>query len=158
MSKIDYSAILGLQVGSAPEPKPLPAGTYHGTIAGLPVPRTVETKEGAKVVLTVPIQLSEPGEDVDQDELTEAGGLNGNDGQGKRVRQEFWLDDSSRYQFDRFLAGLGHNAESGVTYQEILEDLPGQAVTVLLSLDDYKAKSGEDRKINNVKRCYAREA
>ena len=70
---INFSEILSKQVGSAPEPKPLPQGTYSGVITKRPDPVTIKTKEGEKGQLYFTIRLTEAQEDVDQDALLEAG-------------------------------------------------------------------------------------
>ena len=66
---VDFSDILNKQVGSAPAPRPIPEGTYHGEIVGLPAQRVVTTKEGDKPVLTLTLALMEAGDDVDEEAL-----------------------------------------------------------------------------------------
>ena len=152
---VDFTAILGRQVGSAPEPKPLPSGTYRGTIKELPKSRIVKTKEGEKGILAFQIALNEAGDDVDSDLLAESGGLLRNDGEAKTVRAEFWLEEPSMYLLDRFMAGLGFGPESGKAYQEAFEEVPGMSVEVLLETRSYQTKSGEQRTTTEVKRIHA---
>lgn len=153
MAKIDFSEILNKQIGTAPTPRPIPEGTYHGEIVGVPAMRAVNTKEGEKPVLTITVALNEAGDDVDEDSLAEAGGLLSANGEPKRVRTDFWLTEDSLWRYDQFLAGMGIEGKS---YQDGAEELPGRAVTVFITLDEY-TKNGVTRSINNVQRCVARE-
>lgn len=155
MSSIDFTAILGKQVGTAPEPKPLPSGTYVGVIKGVPKGRLVKTKEGEKPILTVTIGVTEAMEDVDQEALSESGGLLRNDGEAKQVRADFWLDENSLYRLDQFLATFGYNADSGRPYTEVLEELPGREVTVAVVTEDYTNNRGETRTATNVSKIFA---
>lgn len=156
-TQTDFSSILNLQVGSAPEPKAIPEGTYYGVIAKLPEIRKVTTKEGDKPVCSVTFALNEPGEDVDTDALSEAGGLMRQDGEPKTVRRDFWLDEESRYQFDRFLAGFGFTADSGKSYLDVFAELPGMNVQCYIEQRTYEAKGGGSRTVNEVKTAFARE-
>jgi len=154
MAKLDFSDILNKQVGSAPQPKPIPEGTYHGEIVGLPAQRVVSTKEGDKPILTITIALNEAGDDVDEEALAEGGGLLSAGGEAKRVRMDFWLTEDSLWRYDQFLASLGIE---GKTYLEAAEELPGRSVTTFIKLNEYE-KNGQTRSINNVDRCFARES
>jgi len=158
MAKIDYSEILGKQVGSAPEPKPLPEGTYTGVISGLPKPRTISTKEGEKGLISFKIAITEAMTDVDEDLLAESGGLRRNDGQPRQVTKDFWLDEASMYQLDRFLATLGYGAETnpGKSYTDIFEELDGKEVTFEIANRTY-TQNGEEKTVADVKRIFATE-
>lgn len=153
MAKVDFSDILNQQVGSAPEPKPLPEGTYYGTIAGIPTTRLAKTKEGEKPLIVVKVALTEAGEDVDSDALAEAGGLMRGDGEPKIIQKEFWLDESSRYQYDRLFSGFGIE---GVSYADGNQQLPGRDAMVFVKQRTYEA-GGETRTVNDVARIAARE-
>lgn len=133
MAKMDFTGILGQEVGSAPQPTPVPVGTYIGQIDGLPKTRAVTRKDGSTVgILTVSIGLTEPGEDVSAEELEEAGGLIRN-GKPRTVRADFWQDTEAEkgwsWQLDSFLAGFGFTDGS---YAQAFEELPGRQVTVLI--------------------------
>lgn len=153
MAKLDFSEILNQQVGSAPKPKPIPEGTYFGTIAGIPTNRIANTKEGEKPIVAFNLALTEPGDDVNQDDLAEAGGLLSPSGDAKRVRKDFWLTDDSRHQLDTFLENLGITG----SYVEAFQAVPGREVMVYITLDSFQSKSGEERQVNNVTRIFARE-
>jgi hypothetical protein len=152
---INFTEILAKTVGSAPEPKPLPSGSYTGTINGVPTCRAVTTKEGDKAVATFTIAITEAMDDVDETELTEAGGLRRNDGEPKSLRADFWLDESSLYKLDQFLAGFGFASDSGKSYQDVFEELAGRDVELAVELDEYTTKKGDQRRVNNIKRIHA---
>lgn len=157
MSEVNFSAILGKTVGTAPEPKPLPEGTYTGIISSLPQSRGQKTKDGMKGILSIQVSLTEAMDDVDQTALQECGGLLRPDGDAKTVRSDFWLTEDALYILDRFLAGFGFSEEAGKSYAEALEELPGKEVTLSIALREYTPPGGEARQVNDVKRIFAKE-
>lgn len=151
MTQVDYSAILDKRVGSAPAPKPVPNGTYVGEIDGLPKVVERNTKAGPRGVLQVRVKLSEAGDDVDPTELEEMGGLTNANGRAKTVTSDFWLDEDSMWVLDNFLATF----EFGdISYQDALEQLPGQQVKVGVIVDTFES-NGQTRKNNKVRGIYA---
>lgn len=155
MAKFDFSDILNRQHGSAPEPKPVPAGTYYGTIEGLPKPREINTKNGIRGILGVRVSLTEAGEDVDEAELAASGGLAMPNGKAKTVTADFWLDEDSLWAFEKFLDSMGF--EKGTcSYTEANEQLPGRAVTVEVIVDEFE-QNGVTRTNNKVKRIFAQD-
>lgn len=153
MAKIDFTEIMTKQVGSAPAPKPVPEGTYHGEIVGVPTLRTVQTKEGEKPIATITIAMTEAGDDVAEDELSEAGGLLTANGEPKRIRHDYWLTEDSLWRYDQLFENLGISEGS---YADAGEQLAGRAVTLFIKVDTYTGKNGE-RTVNNVQRLIARE-
>lgn len=160
MADIDFTAILGKQVGSAPEPKPLPEGTYTGTISSVPVTRTVHNKKENRdsPVLTLTIDMGDALDDVDVEELTAAGGLRRNDGEPKKMKYDFFLDESSMYQYDRFLETFGYSEAEAKTYEEANLELVGREVTMAVVQRTYKDRSGATRVANDIQRIFATQA
>lgn len=154
MAKVDFSEILGLQVGSAPKPQPLPEGTYFAEIVGEPVLRTVQTKEGAKPTLAFKFAITEPGPDVDTEELEAAGGITSASGEPKIVTREFWLTDDSRYRLDEFVQTYGITEG---TLKEAFEQMVGRQTTLFIALETYERKGGGEGRSNRVQRSFARE-
>lgn len=158
MAKVDFSAILGASVGSAPQPKPLPEGTYSGVIDGVPKTQARNTKEGQKGVVTITIALQEAADDVDAEALAESGGLIRNDGRPRMVSTDFWLTEDAMYRFDNFLQGFGYNADSGKSYQEAMEELDGREVTLSVKQREYQRKDGSTAIAVDIDRCFAKAA
>jgi hypothetical protein len=148
---IDFSAILGKQVGNAPEPKPLPSGTYTAIISELPKPVERKTKEGPKGVVSVHFAIQEAMDDVDQDLLAEAGGLRKSDGTAKTMKMDFWLTENSLFILDRFMASAGFDKESGKTYTEAFEDLVNREVTLAVEQRSYTNQGGQEVIVADVK-------
>lgn len=149
--KVDYSEVLGKKVGSAPQPKPVPSGTYIGTIDGLPKIVERNTKNGVKGILQVVVALGEAGEDVDTTELEECGGLVLDGGGRKKVRAEFWLEEDSMWQLDNFLATF----ELGdISYEDAFNELPGKEVKVGVIVDSFE-QNGITKTNNKVKGIFA---
>ena len=137
MAKFDFTEILDQEVGSAPKPKPLPVGSYIGQIASLPKVRPVTLKDGSTAgILTITINLTEAGEDVDQTLLEEAGGIQRN-GKARSVRADFWQDTDAEtgwsWKLDAFLEDFGHTSGA---YSEAFKELVGRSV-VVLNPDEY---------------------
>lgn len=154
MAKVDFTEILSKQVGSAPAPKPLPPGTYIGVVEGLPQVRPVTMKDGTtKGVLGVQVALTEPGDDVDEDALQEAGGLVRDSGSRRTVRADFWLDEDSLWQLDRFLGGFGLE---DMTYTDAFQELAGKSVVVVMEQRTYESK-GQMRTVTEAKRVFAQD-
>lgn len=151
MSKIDFTNILEIQVGTAKEPKPLPEGTYVGVIAAPPELTTRKTKEGDKPVLQVTVSLQEA-LDVDEDELTEAGGLLKGDGTSRTVRNDFWITEDARFIFEQFCASLNLTG----SYREAIQQMVGRNVVVSLAHRTYES-GGVARTQVDVRRIYAQD-
>lgn len=155
MAKVSFEDLLNQNVGSAPQPKPVPVGTYLGKIDGLPKIRPVNRKDGTIVgIVTINIALEEAGEDVDSDELEEAGGLVRN-GKARTVRSDFWQDTDSggqgwSWQLDAFLAGFGLE---NMSYTAAFQELVGRDVTVSI-----KHRADDNGRVFvDVDRVYARD-
>lgn len=159
---VDFASILGKTAGTAEAPKPLPSGTYFGSVSGRGVPVTKKTKEGEKGVVRFTFALGEAGEDVDADELENAGGLRKKDGSAKTVVREYWLTPDAMFIFDQFLEGFGYERDGdggfGKTYDEIIQEIEGRDVTLSLELNEFDRKDGTKGVNNEVKRVFATQA
>lgn len=152
---IDFSAILGKTVGTAPEPKPIPGGTYAGQIEGIPQMRAAQTKEGPKALASITVALIEPMDDVDAAELAEAGGLIKPSGDRKTMTKDFFLSEESLWVLDQFLASFGFNKDSGKSYAEAFEELPGKDVICAVTQVQRVPKGAtEPRTFNELNRVY----
>lgn len=153
--KIDFASLLDIPVGSAPVPSPVPEGTYKGQIEGVPKLSERHTKAGTKGILTVMVSLQEAGDDVDEAELAECGGLTRDNGDPKRVGKDFWIDSESLYQLDQFIATFGFGPD--ISLKDALKELPNRSVTVYVVQDTFTAKGGGEVTNNKVKTIYCNE-
>ena len=95
MSTPNFASILDEAPTEVNAPAPLPQGTYLTVVRGQPR-YDKSAKKGTPYVefLLHPIS-AEP--DVDEDELADAGGLD-----GKIIRATFWLTDEAVFMLDQF--------------------------------------------------------
>ena len=93
--KPNFSSILDEAPTEIDRPKPLPAGTYLCVIAGAPEYGKSSKKGTDFAQFTLkPMQAED---DVDEDELAEAGGVD-----GKTLRTTFYLTEDAVYRLDEF--------------------------------------------------------
>ena len=94
-----FSSILDEAPTEVIRPKPLPVGTYRFRVGGYEqIKSDKKGTPGVKFELT-PIDYAE---DVDQDALEEAGGLD-----GKSTTYTFWLTEASAFMLDEFHTNCG---------------------------------------------------
>jgi hypothetical protein len=99
MTTPNFASILDEAPTEVSAPQPLPQGTYICTVAGVTYDKT--TKKGtdyAEFTLR-PIAAED---DVDPDELEDAGGL-----EGKTIRATFYLTEDAIYRLDEFHTHCG---------------------------------------------------
>lgn len=93
--KPNFSSILDEQPTEVDRPKPLPAGTYLCVVAGAPEYGKSSKKGTDFAQFTLKPMSAE--DDVDEDELDEAGGL-----ENKTLRTTFYLTEDAVYRLDEF--------------------------------------------------------
>lgn len=93
--KPNFSSILDEAPTEVDRPKPLPAGTYTCVIAG-PAEYGKSSKKGTDFAMFVLKPLAAE-DDVDEEELDDAGGL-----EGKSLRNTFYLTEDAVYRLDEF--------------------------------------------------------
>lgn len=162
MAKVDLSAILSKQVGSAPEPKAIPAGTYEGSIAAEPGQREFTAKDGTKwIIIGFKLNLLEAMDDVPADELEASGGLRRSDGSARTAVHEVWIrpdQDESFYGLDVLLKSFGYGLDSGKSYVEVFEELVDKECVISVEHESYTDRAGNDRTKAIVKRVYGKDA
>lgn len=129
-----FSDILSKPASEVERPKPLPAGSYVCTVAGLPEFDKSAKKETPYAKFTLrPISA---GDDVDADDLEAAGGLD-----GKTISATYYLTEGSLYRLKKFLEDCGIDVEDGRTMKELIEDAPNQ--TVIAYIKHTPSRDGE---------------
>lgn len=96
----NFADLANVKVGEVEAPKPLPNGHYKAMFTGLMKPHKAKSGNQA---MRFPFKLVEAGEDVDADELANAGGL-----PDKEFTYDFWMSPDARYRFTDFGKAMGH--------------------------------------------------
>jgi len=103
------------------KPKPLPVGTYIGTVAGPAEIKEIGQNNTPAAIFQFNILSADA--DVDTEALTHAGGC-----QGKRLRQTFFLTEDALYRLKDFLVEICGIEASGRTVGEMLPDAVNRMV------------------------------
>lgn len=93
--KPNFASIMDEAPTEIDRPKPLPAGTYTCVVAGAPE-RGKSSRKGTDFTMFVLKPISAE-DDVDEDELSEAGGLD-----NKTLRATFYETPDAIYRLDEF--------------------------------------------------------
>ena len=120
MSSPNFGAILDTPSQEIERPKPLPQGTYTCVVNGLPR-MDKSAKKGTQFV-EFNLNILSAGEDVDEDALSEMGGI-----AGKSTRYTFYLTDASIWRLKKFLDDCGIE-EDDLTLRQRLGLSPGRQV------------------------------
>ena len=120
MSSPNFGAILDTPSQEIERPKPLPQGTYTCVVNGLPR-MDKSAKKGTQFV-EFNLNILSAGEDVDEDALSEMGGI-----AGKSTRHTFYLTDASIWRLKKFLDDCGIE-EDDLTLRQRLGLSPGRQV------------------------------
>lgn len=100
MTHPNFTSILDEAPTEINRPKPLPAGTYECVVQGQPRYDKSSKKQTDFVEFTLrPVAA---GDDVDEDELNEAGGID-----GKTIRATYYLTEDAVYRLDEFHSHCG---------------------------------------------------
>lgn len=121
MSSPNFGAILDTPSQEIERPKPLPQGTYTCVINGLPR-MDKSAKKGTEFV-EFNLNILAAGEDVDEDALSEMGGI-----ANKSTRITFYLTENSVWRLKKFLAEDLQIEEDDVTLRQMIGMAPGRQV------------------------------
>lgn len=94
----DFRQILGTKGSAIEKPKPLPAGTYFGTVS---LWETTESSQKKTPGVKISFQLTSADADVDQDQLNGAGGAAAVS--KRKLSTTYWLTDDSMYRLKEFV-------------------------------------------------------
>lgn len=144
----DFTKLLSTPTSEIHKPKPLPVGTYQGTIKSFKLEEQKtpkDTENPVKPVCNLVCGFVAPMNDVEQDELTEA--LQGADLSTKARNYTFWLTSDAQYRLVEFAASLGIPTE-GRTLGEIIPELVNQPVYISVVHIDSTRNPGE--KFDNI--------
>lgn len=119
----NFGALLDKSASDVERPKPLPQGSYHCVVKGLPRYDQSSKKKTDFVEFTLVPQTA--GEDVDADELAEMGGL-----ANKTIRATYYITEDSLWRLKAFLEHCGIE-ESG-SIRNMIDETPNCEVVAYL--------------------------
>lgn len=121
----NFASILDESPTEVSAPLPLPQGTYHCVVQGLPRYDKTSKKQTDFVEFTLKPIAAE--EDVDPNELDEVGGLD-----GKTIRAQFFITEDAVYRLDEFHEHCGVDLNDGQTRRQRSEAVVNAEVRVFM--------------------------
>jgi hypothetical protein len=119
----DFSQLLSRPADSWEKPKPLPAGTYFGTILGYSYQESSQKKTPS---VRYELSVTDVGKDIDVSELVDV------DLTKKKFTHDFYLTEGAGYRLVEFVEKMGVST-SGRSTGEFVPDLVGKPVMMEVS-------------------------
>lgn len=123
MANPNFGALLDKAPSEIERPKPLPQGTYTCVVQGLPKFDKSSKKQTEYIEFTYKVLSA--GEDVDEDELKELGGVG-----DKTLRDTYYITENSLWRLKEMLAACG--LDEGDSLREMIEQTPGCQLNVFV--------------------------
>ena len=123
-ASVSFESILDTPATEVERPKPLPAGTYDAIVKGLPEFGESSQKKTPFARFTLAMQAA--GEDVDEEELTSIGGLD-----GKSIKSTYYTTPDALFRLTDFLEHCGIELD-GKTIRQAIDDTPNCSVKVVI--------------------------
>jgi hypothetical protein len=120
----NFESILDMPAADVERPKPLPAGTYDCIVKGLFETGQSTQKKTPFVRFTYAIQAA--GEDVDEDELVEIGGI-----ADKTIKDTYYTTPEALFRLTDTLDAMGIDME-GKTVRQALDDTPNASLRIVV--------------------------
>lgn len=141
-----FESILDTPANEIERPKPLPTGTYDCIVKGLYEEGVSSQKKTPFVKFTYAIQSA--GEDVDEAELEEIGGL-----ADKTIKDTYYTTPDAMFRLTDALANMGLDVEAeGVTVRQLLSETPNCSIRILIG---HRASEDGTQIFAEVKRTMA---
>lgn len=119
----NFGTLLDKPASDVERPKPLPQGSYHCIVKGLPRFDKSSKKQTEFVEFT--LSPTAAGEDVDADELTTMGGLT-----NKTIRATYYITEDSLWRLKAFLEHCG--IEENGSLRQMIDETPNREVIAYL--------------------------
>lgn len=123
-AQTSFESILDTPATEVERPKPLPAGTYDAIVKGLPEYGESSQKKTPFCRFNLAMQIA--GEDVDQDELDNMGGLD-----GKAIKSTYYTTPDALFRLTDFLEHCGIDPD-GKTVRQMIDETPNCSVKVVI--------------------------
>lgn len=117
-----FTSLLSKPASEIERPKPLPQGSYTAVVAGMP--RFDKSRKKQTDFAEFTLNLLAAGEDVDADELKEAGGI-----EGKSIKATYYITENSLFMLKEFLQSCGIE-EEGKSLQQMIDETPNCQVGI----------------------------
>lgn len=125
-NQTSFESILDTPAAAIERPKPLPAGTYDAVVKGLYEEGQSSQKKTPFVRFTYALQAA--GEDVDEEELTDMGGLT-----DKTIKDTYYTTPDALFRLTDALANMGLDTDAdGVTVRQLLSETPNCPIRVVI--------------------------
>jgi len=145
----DFGALLSKPAGQIERPKPLPVGTYYGTIGGHLFD---ESRQKKTPFVRFTVNLTEPGEEVARDYAEQLAEV---DFTKKKLNSDFYLTEDSMYRLRDFLVSLGIDDANGTrSIGEMIPDALNRPVQV--ELTQTPSSTDPETVYNNIANIAAR--
>lgn len=123
-AQASFESILDTPATEVERPKPLPAGTYDAIVKGLPEYGESSQKKTPFCRFTYAIQSA--GEDVDEEELTAIGGL-----EGKTIRDTYYTTPDAIFRLTDTLERMGIDP-ADKTIRQMIDETPNCSIRVVI--------------------------
>lgn len=149
----DFKQLLSRPLNTVEKPKPLPSGTYFGTVGAF---QLGESRDKKTPYVEFQITLQEAGPDVDAESLATAVGTPPDFSKKKKnLRSTFYLTEDSLYRLKEFLSGLGVEDGNGTrSFNEMLPETTGRPI--MFEITQRQNKDKPDEVYNDVQNVVAR--
>mgnify|MGYP003624040431 CR=1 FL=1 len=134
----NFNELLDTNMDDIERPKPLPPGTYFGTVKEYTFDESSQNK--TPYVRYIIVNL-EPGEDVDRDALREIP-----DVYDRTVRRDFFLTQNAKYRLKEFIASTGMKVDGRSLRQCIADSVNCR---VIVQITQVTSRDGKEI-YNNV--------
>lgn len=121
----NFASILDEEPTEVAAPTPLPQGTYLTIVAG-PARYDKSTRKGTDFV-EFNLRPLEAEEDVDEDDLAAAGGLD-----GKTIKATFWLTEDAKFMLDQFHEHCGIDLSEPASRRQRNDEIVNARVRVFI--------------------------
>lgn len=124
-AQTSFESILDTPANDVERPKPLPAGTYDAVVKGLPEYGESSQKKTPFVRFT--LGITSAGDDVDEDELAEIGGI-----ADKTIKSTYYTTPDALFRLTDFLEHCDVDL-TDKTVRQGIDETPNSAVRIVVS-------------------------
>lgn len=125
MADPNMTSILDRPASDVKRPPPYPTGTYTVMVKGLP--RADKSSKKGTDFYEFELGFLQAHDDVDEDALTEIGGI-----EGKSIRHTYYITEKSGYRLVEWMRDDLGIEEEGKTPREMIDETPGRQCLITI--------------------------